>query len=160
LAGRLGPKYRQLQGEVRQSSSIHADETSWYVGERGHQLCVFTNLRLTLYKIAASRNRELIREILGEKYAGVLISDCLSIYDEVNARQQKCYAHHLRAIEAARAKIPTGESSYLAELKRLLQTALTLKTLQTEVPAADFRKRREHLENWASKLLEVENIAH
>lgn len=160
LASRLAPQYAQLEREVRDSSYIHADETGWYVGARGHQLCVFTNLRLTLYKIAASRNRELVKQILGHKYGGVLISDCLSIYDEVNARQQKCYAHHLRAIEAADHKMAARESRYLEELKRLLQTAMTLKTLQSELSAADFRTRLRHLENWAGQLLEAENLDH
>jgi hypothetical protein len=30
-----------------------------------------------------------------------LVSDCLNIYEAVTPLQQKCYAHHLKAISAA-----------------------------------------------------------
>lgn len=157
LAHRLRPKYTQLEREVQQSNHIHADETGWYVGQTGPQLCVFTNQFLTLYHITSSRTRAMVKRILGDNYQGVLISDCLSIYDEVNSLQQKCYAHHFRSIEAALLKIPSGVSLYLAEVKLLLQTAMTFKTLQAEIKAADFSSRIQHLETWTTKLLGLEN---
>lgn len=156
LAHRLHPKYTQLIHQVQHSSHIHADETGWYVGRTGPQLCVFTNHFLTLYHITKSRTRSMVKRILGDHYQGVLISDCLSIYDEVNPLQQKCYAHHFRSIEAALKKIPAGVSTYLAEVKLLLQTAMSLKTLHREMKAADFSSRIQHLETWAANLLGLE----
>jgi transposase len=41
-----------------------------------------------------------------------LISDCLSIYDNVNQSQQKCYAHHLKAIREATDKHPKKEKGF------------------------------------------------
>lgn len=34
-------------------------------------------------------------------FKGVLVSDCLSVYDDATAVQHKCYAHHLNAINKA-----------------------------------------------------------
>jgi hypothetical protein len=61
--------------------------------------------------------------MLGPDYPGTLISDCLSIYDQVHGRQQKCYAHHLKAVSKAMAESP---SPYLSERKALLKGALAL----------------------------------
>lgn len=156
MASKLKPEYQELLHEVQQSSHIHADETGWYVGTPGNQLCVFTNQFLTLYHIAKTRNREMVKRILGD-YQGVLISDCLSIYDEVNPLQQKCYSHHLKAIKQALEKSPDGFSHYLEELKLLLQTAMTVKTLQTEMKPAEFSAKIQPLEQWAANLLNLEN---
>ena len=158
-AARLQPKYHQLEREVQQSSHIHADERGWYVNRRGHQLCVFTNQAVTLYKIAERRTRELIKKVLGEHYQGVLITDCLAIYDEVNGLQQKCYAHHLRAIEEGLKKMPEGKSLYLEEIKLMLQTAMSLKTVERDLSRVQFRERIKDLERWAEKLLKVENLS-
>jgi transposase len=155
IAAKLQPAFASLQREVQHSSHIHADETGWYVAAPGYSLCVFTNQALTLYHITKAKTSALIKQILGN-YQGVLISDCLSIYDSVNARQQKCYAHHLKAIKEAGQKIPTGVSTYLAEVKLLLQTAMVVKTLQAELPAQEFQQRLRHLEVWADKLLLAE----
>lgn len=156
MASKLNPEYQQLLREVQQSSHIHADETGWYVGKPGHQLCVFTNQFVTLYHIAKTRNREMVKKILGD-YQGVLITDCLSIYDEVNPLQQKCYSHHFKAIEEAIKKMPTGVSHYLEELKLMLKTAMTLKTLQAQIKPSDFSAKIQHLENWSANWLNLEN---
>jgi transposase len=154
MAAKLHPEYHQLLRQVQQSSHLHADETGWYVGSPGYQLCVFTNPSLTLYHIAQTRNREMVKKILGD-YQGVLITDCLSIYDEVNPLQQKCYAHHFRAILAAQQKMFNENSLYLAELKLLLQTAMTLKTCQNQFPAKQWAEKIQHLETWATNLLDL-----
>lgn len=65
---------------------------------------------------------------------GVLVSDCLNIYDELTPTQHKCYAHHLRALSQA-LNTPDGEGSpYLLELRGLLHAALMLKSCQEQLP--------------------------
>ena len=63
---------------------------------------VFTTLQLTFYVVAQSRGRCFLSEILGENFGGVLVSDCLAIYDDATALQHKCYAHHHKAIRKAK----------------------------------------------------------
>ena len=79
-----------------------------------------------------------------------MISDCLSIYDEVNGRQQKCYAHHLKAISKAMEQSP---SPYLSELKALLKGALDLKGAGLSSEA--FQQRRKTLDQQARRLLDT-----
>ena len=43
------------------------------------RLWVFTNQELTFYVVAQSRGRDLLNDVLGKDFGGVLVSDCLAI---------------------------------------------------------------------------------
>lgn len=148
LAGKLGPAYEKLLARVRDGPYLHSDETSWWVGGAGHWLWVFANGDSTVYRVAAGRGRNVVLETLGSDYAGVLISDCLAVYDEVNARQQKCYSHHLKALSSAMEEAP---SAYLQALRAMLQGAMALK--RAAIQGAEFTQRRAALEQRAEELL-------
>lgn len=149
VARKLSPSYQNLLARLRDGPCVHSDETSWWVGGPGYWLWVFADKTSTVYRVREGRGRNIVLETLGEGYAGTLVSDCLSIYDDVNARQQKCYSHHLKAISWARAQ---GPSDYLGQLRGLLKAAMALK--QAGLPAEAFQKRRACLEEHAHELLE------
>src|SRR6516165_486742 len=103
LAVKVQPQYDAIATELRQAPALHSDETSWWVAGPGWWLWVFTTQLLTFYVVAQSRGRELLSNILGKDFGGVLVSDCLAIYDDATALQHKCYAHHHKAIRQAKA---------------------------------------------------------
>lgn len=148
LAERLGPVYQKLLARVRDGPYVHSDETSWWVGGPGHWLWVFANKDSTLYRVAEGRGRNIVVETLGDDYPGVLVSDCLSIYDGVNQRQHKCYSHHLKAISQALEAAP---SPYLEELRAMLKAAMVLKT--TPLDNQQRSSLRASLEAQAQQLL-------
>jgi len=111
-----------------------------------HWLWVFANRGLTFYRVAQGRGRNVLLETLGEQYAGVLVSDCLATYDDVNPRQQKCCSHHLKAIGQAGGNHP---SAWLEEVRRLLEKAMELKRQPPEQRALG----RVELEARARQLL-------
>lgn len=131
-AGKVQPEYERLIVQSRQSPVVHADETSWWVGGPGWWLWVFATPQSTLYVVIQSRAAGVALGILGEHFAGVLVSDCLAIYDDLNPLQQKCYSHHLKAISEACQLHPLRGEGYLLQVQALLRTALWLKALQLE----------------------------
>jgi transposase len=153
LARKLGPAYENLLARLRDGPYVHSDETSWWVGGPGHWLWVFANKDSTVYRVAEGRGRKVVVETLGSDYGGVLVSDCLSVYDEVNELQQKCYSHHLRAVSAALEEAP---STYLEELRGMLRAALALKGAAVE-PAMQAQLRAA-LENKAQELLSTPRL--
>lgn len=76
--------YDDLLEAMRKSKVAYMDETSWYVGNPDYWLWVLTNEDHTLYHVIDSRTRQVIYDLLGKDYKGVLVSDCLSIYDDVH----------------------------------------------------------------------------
>jgi hypothetical protein len=91
---KVQPEYENLAVQLRQSAVAHADETGWWVGGPGWWLWVFTTPHMTLYVVIKSRAAAVALGVLGKDFAGVLVTDCLAIYDDLNRWQQKCYSHH------------------------------------------------------------------
>jgi len=150
IARKLQAPFAALHEQARASSAVHADETSWWLGGHSAWLWVFTNRELTLYTID-NRSQEVVRRILGDDYAGVLISDCLSSYDPHPGRKSKCCAHHLKAISEARALVP--HSVFLRQMRTVLKAAMALHGAQQHMPAALYRRLVGNLERWLDELL-------
>jgi transposase len=148
VAGKLEPAYQNLMARLRAGPCVHSDETSWWVGGPGYWLWVFASKGITVYQVARGRGRDIVAAALGDQFAGVLVSDCLATYDDVNPRQHKCYSHHLKAIKQAGEGQP---SVWLEEVRWLLQDAMALKHQPLE-PAQKARRRGE-LEAQAQRLL-------
>lgn len=125
MAEDFTPEYEALGRQAQGSDVLHSDETSWYIGAPKGWLWSFTNPELTYYRVEGKRNREVVEQVIGDDYQGVLVSDCLVIYDDVCDRQHKCYAHHLKAIKTALEQEP--ESTYLQAWQQLLKEAIALK---------------------------------
>lgn len=152
LAGRLaGAEAAQLQ-TLKAEPVLHADETSWWVGRSGFSLWVLTNRAGTCYRIVPSRSRAAAEALIGD-YQGVLVSDCLNIYDELTPHQHKCYAHHLKEISKALEVAPARASPYLRELRALLHGAMALKAVKADLPAARVARMRQALDANADRLL-------
>ena len=66
----------------------------------------FDHAGAAYYRVEEKRNREVVEQVIGDEYQGVLVSDCLVIYDDVCDKQHKCYAHHLKAIRGALQREP------------------------------------------------------
>ncbi len=151
MADGFTPEYEALAQQVRDSKVLHSDETSWYIGEPKGWLWTFTNPELTYYRVEEKRNRQVVEQVIGQDYQGVLVSDCLVIYDDVCEKQQKCYAHHLKAIRKALQSEP--KSAYLLAWKQLLQDAIACKQQQGKLSAEAYQDGYIKLAIRSAKLL-------
>lgn len=152
-AAKMEPQYDSLCKGLKQSGVVHSDETSWYVGSPKHWLWVFTNSNTTVYQVSASRGRSVITNMIGENYPGTLVSDCLAIYDDVNPSQQKCYSHHLKAINEAIEKGDETQKGYLQALKLLLKTAIAVKSVKPDKTISEYQNLCMTLEQRADELI-------
>jgi transposase len=155
LAAKVKPQYDSLATELRQAPVVHSDETSWWVAGPGWWLWVFTNPELTFYVVAQSRGRDLLGDILGKEFGGVLVSDCLAIYDDATTVQQKCYAHHHKAIRNAKDLHPQQGEGFLCEATAMLRAAVALQEQKALLSLETFRDLRQALEHKALQLLEA-----
>ena len=155
VADRLTDKYEALLTDIRGAPATFADETSWWVGEPGWWLWTFTTANETVFHVDKSRGSAVAKNILGESYSGVLVSDCLSTYDPLDCRKHKCIAHHLRAISAAKELPGHADSTYLNQWTLLFKVVIVFHRLAIEgkMDTATLMERRTHLENWIDRLL-------
>jgi transposase len=83
-----------LQAAVQQTAAAHADETSWRQAGQRCWLWVVVTAVATVFTLAPSRSSAVIKGLLGETFAGYLISDRWSAYTWLDpARRQVCWAH-------------------------------------------------------------------
>jgi len=151
-AERVEPQYQALLDQLRGSDAVHADETSWYVGNPKWWLWTFATGDTTVYRIEPRRNAQVVQQTL-EDFAGMLVSDCLSSYDPPPYRKHKCIAHHLRAIAKAREHPDTRDSTYLDRWKKFFQTVLLWHRLRDSLPPEPFAEGRAGLERTCDQLL-------
>jgi transposase len=154
LATKVQCQYYAIAKELRQAPVVHSDETSWWVGGPGWWLWVFVNPRSTLYIVDQSRGRCVVTELLGADFGGVLVSDCLAIYDDATALQQKCYAHHHRAISQAKALHPCQGEGFLTKVAAMLRAAVALQGQKADCDPDSFSALRQALERRAVQLLD------
>jgi transposase len=154
VARRLEPDYQALIGTIRGSPAVFADETSWWVGGPGWWLWTFTTPQTTVYRVEASRGAAVVQDVLGEDFAGMLVSDCLASYDPAKCRKHKCIAHHLRAIAKAKKLPGTGDPSYLHRWEILLKAVVILYDLRAELGEETFAEKRARLEKAVDELLD------
>jgi len=147
---KVEPDYQDLVRSVRAAPAVYADETSWWVDGPGWWLWVFTTPQATIYHVDESRGSQVVLEMLGADYPGMLVSDCLASYDPPPYRKHKCIAHHLRALKekarllADRGKTSTYLTAWETLLKDIVQTWQDLAQLSTEqFAAAVVRLHRE-----------------
>jgi transposase len=152
-AHRLEGVFLSLCQRLEQSSVLPSDETGWWVSGK-RSLWVLCNQAATRYEIVSSKTKGTVQQRLGN-FKGVLVSDCLNIYDFLDLQQQKCYAHHLKAIAQAQRAFEQKQHQpcvYLNNLKQALQQALLIKTVWTDI---DAKRRQETLERLAQQFQQL-----
>jgi len=154
VADKTATGYDGLWKTIRASDAVYADETSWWVGGPGWWLWTFTMPTATLYRVEDSRGSHVAQETLGEDFAGMLVSDCLNVYDSLACRKHKCIAHHQRAIAQARDRPDTPERSYLQQWKWLFKTVTALWKARPKMAETAFALERARIEAWCQRLLD------
>jgi transposase len=93
----LAVPVEEARAAVREQPVAHLDETGWREDKQRAWLWVAVTAVATVFVIARSRGGKVAREILGEQFAGIAVSDRWSGYNWVDtARRQLCWAHLLR----------------------------------------------------------------
>jgi transposase len=117
----VAPAYQELEQALPQHPVLNADETGHRTKGAKRWLWVLVAPTFVFYKIATSRGADVLRQLLGETFAGTLCSDRLQTYlSYAAARRQFCWSHGIRNVLSAQelAKTAAGQ--------RFCRGALTL----------------------------------
>ena len=121
------PSYDRLVEAASKSAVQHVDETGWKIGGRSAWLWVFADEKVTLYRIRKSRAHDVVVEVLGEEFGGVLVSDCFLAYDPLPFAKQKCLAHLLKTCSEIEQSKTRGAVRFSRRVAALLRRAMALK---------------------------------
>jgi transposase len=127
------PSYDRLIEAARRSAVQHVDETGWKIGGRSAWLWVFADAHATLYRIRKSRGHEVVVEVLGDDYQGVLVSDCFLAYDPLPFLKSKCAAHLLKRCSEIEQSKSRGAVRFSRRVAALLRRAMALKRRRASI---------------------------
>ena len=128
LAAILKPVYDNLAEAAKLSAVLNIDESGWRILGRTAWLWCFTNARLAYYVLTPSRAGPVVKQVLGDVFQGILITDFFGAYDRIQAfAKQKCVVHLLREIKQVSLRNRSAEwLRFARRLKRLIHEALRL----------------------------------
>jgi transposase len=101
----------EARAHVQEQAVAHVDETSGRQGGKRAWLWVAVTSMVTVFLIRMSRGGHVARELLGEQFSGILVTDRYSAYNWYPVRwRQVCWAHLLRDFEAIRGRGGASEA--------------------------------------------------
>ena len=126
--GRLfAPVVDQLLELLRQSPVVQGDETGWRINGKTAWAWCFRDPRLALYLIDRHRSRDVIVAVLGESFAGTLVSDFYAAYNGLDCAKQRCLVHLLRELVKLREQLPwQSVRAFIQPLIDLFRDAMEL----------------------------------
>jgi transposase len=144
----LSVEAQTIQAAIRSSAYLHVDETGWKINGTNHWLWAFVNQKLAYYRIDRSRGSKVPKDVLGNPFPGILISDFYSAYNKLNCRQQKCLVHLLREMRDCRGKDPPEDfKAPCKKLKRILSDAHRLQKRQGQMSRLTFVRKVRQLKD-------------
>jgi transposase len=95
----------EARAYVHEQRVAHLDETSWRQGGKRAWFWVAVTSWVTVFLVRMSRGGQVARELLGEGFSGILVTDRYSAYNWYPVRwRQLCWSHVLRDFEAIRGR--------------------------------------------------------
>jgi transposase len=144
----------EAHAAVEAQAVAHVDETGWRQGGKRAWLGVAVTSMVTVFLIRMSRGGHVARELLGEGFGGILVTDRYSAYNWYPVRwRQLCWAHLLRDFEAMRGRGGASEEIGDALLAKVHQMFAwwhrvregTLKRSTFQSSMSPLRREVEHL---------------
>jgi hypothetical protein len=125
VADRAAPALEDLRERVRGSPVVQADETGWREGGAHGYAWFFGGPTLRYFRHDAGRGGAVVAEVLGEAFAGTLVSDFYAGYNRYIGPHQRCWAHLLRDVHDLRAAHPgdAGVAAWADSLHALYHEA-------------------------------------
>jgi transposase len=115
-----------LKSEIRSSAAVQADETGWREdGQNGYIWSVCTPT-MRYYEYHHSRGGEVVKQLIGEDFQGVLGSDFYGGYNIHQGLHQRCWVHFLRDVHELKDDFPDDKPlwQWAKEVKTLYEQAV------------------------------------
>ena len=135
-----------IREEIRGSPVAHGDETGWREDGVNGYVWVFCT-PVAQYFVRGSRGGAMVDAVLGDEFAGVLVSDFYVGYQHYPGVKQKCWAHLLRDVHDLRvAHAEDAEvRAWAAGIHDVYRRAVTWKEAHATAGAEDRREAERAL---------------
>lgn len=120
----LADAHAQALSAVQSSPVLHVDETPWRLKGTMPWLWTATSEEVTAYRVDERRSFEALKRLIGESFAGRVVSDRMGAYDKLPIeKRQLCWSHLDRDFKALAEGVP-GEQDFGRRAVRLSKAIL------------------------------------
>ena len=136
-------EYENIKEHIKKAKAVYVDETGWRIKGINHWLWVFVTKNEALFKVDKRRSSEVPKEVLGEDFIGVLISDFYSAYHtKLPYKKQKCLVHLLRdCFDISHNNEETKK--FFEDIKQFIKDAAKFK--ETNPPQEEIAKAKKKI---------------
>jgi transposase len=156
----LAEPTQEATQHLRQQDAVNGDETGWYEGQvegkkRRAWLWLFACRSVAIFRIALSRGSEVVKDVLGANFAGILTTDRWSAYNWYDIPlRQLCWSHLTRDWQAFIDRGGEGERLGKALMKeRHRMFKWWHRARDGTMPQEEFARRMYKMERKVGRLL-------
>jgi len=143
-------EYDKIRDHIKESEAVNTDETGWRINGVNHWLWAFVTGNAVLFKIDRRRSGDVPKEVLGEDFDGVVISDFYPAYNRLLCRKQKCWVHFLR--DAKKIEQNSEETKkFYKTIKRLVKDMAKFK--EKNPPHQEIAKAKKRYQRRLEKIM-------
>jgi transposase len=137
------PVLDDFKAQIRASPALQADETGWREDGLNGYIWSVNTPTIRYYEYHHSRAGEVVKQLIGEDFQGVLGSDFYAGYNIHQGLHQRCWAHFLREVHELKKKFPQDEAllTWAKEVKAIYDEAVAWTSL---VPDPHLTPRAQH----------------
>src|SRR2546423_110270 len=120
------PVLKTLKAEIRASPAVQADETGWREDGINGSIWSVSTPTIRYYEYHHSRAGEVVKQLIGENFQGVLGSDFYAAYNIHQGLHQRCWVHFLRDVHELKDDFPLDEDlrRWAKDVKALYEQAV------------------------------------
>ncbi len=110
----LAEPHDEVRAYIPEQPVVGLDETGWKVAGRKAWMWVATTRLVSVFLVSFSRGAEVAKDLLGEGFKGIAVSDRWSAYNWIaTIRRQLCWSHLIRDFEKIAER--SGQSRVIGE---------------------------------------------
>jgi len=146
LKEELESEYNDLNNDIKKSKVLGMDETGARINGKKGWGWIFRTDETAFYKIADNRSHNVIEEVVGKEFNGIIVTDFFSAYSEnfLKAKAwQKCLEHLRRDITFA-YEINNKENGFPDRVMKLLISSIRLKN-EIDFDSVEFNKEKQKI---------------
>src|SRR5947209_12787106 len=145
----LQPLVATLKREIRASPAVQADETGWREDGKNGYIWSVSTPQVRYYEYHHSRGSEIVKQLLGESFEGVLGSDFYASYNIYQGLHQRCWVHLLRHGHDLKEQYPDDQEvqQWAKDVKAIYERAGAYPGPDLSLPPAKrkaARRRQQH----------------
>lgn len=155
VSEKLRTAYNQIVLQTRTSPYVYTDQTEIKIDSIAYDLWVFVTAKATLFIIRKGKRKQVMEEILGKKYEGIIIGDGLETYRQYTDQIQRCWAHLLREAKSLAEKHEGQARLTYEELKQMYEK---IKNVTLEHPPPERQELYDKLVQQMQRLINRINV--